>query len=214
MSGRKNYILRVSLVLASAVFAMLAFWVVMDMTPPIDAPLSDLVSGLVDDRLTPIVIFITDIGDVQVLVPLTLGILFAFWMAKTPSVGLLVAGHLASSALICNLILKNIFARPRPSVVHMVAEHSHSFPSGHSFVGMAFYSLLIYIIIVRIKHPIKWLPCTALGLLILCIGLSRIYLGVHYPSDVLAGLCGGFVWTVATVHMQIVSDILKPQRSW
>ena len=85
-------------------------------------------------------------------------------------------------------MLKHIVQRPRPTEHRIIDESGYSFPSGHSMVSAAFYWFLIYLIYKNIKN--KYLKCsliTVLSLLIIMIGTSRIYLGVHYTSDVLAG---------------------------
>lgn len=91
---------------------------------------------------------------------------------------------------ILNTILKNIFERPRPEFYRLIQETGFSFPSGHSMVSMAFYGYFIYIIYKKMDNfYLKWVICSILSLLIILIGISRIYLGVHYASDVLAGFC-------------------------
>ena len=85
-------------------------------------------------------------------------------------------------------------------------KHGYSFPSGHSMASMAFYGLIIYFVIRFVKNrALKIFLSIMLSLLIILIGMSRIYLGVHYPSDVFAG----FVFTVAYLIFYI-TIILKP----
>ena len=87
-----------------------------------------------------------------------------------------------------NQILKHIIRRPRPNILRLVKERGFSFPSGHSMVSIALYGILIYIVNKNIKNkPLKISLIVLLSLLILFVGLSRIYVGVHYPSDVLSG---------------------------
>lgn len=94
-----------------------------------------------------------------------------------------------------NLLLKNLFDRPRPHFLPLVHESSYSFPSGHSMNSFIFYMAVSYFIFrnTRNKKLGLWLSCIA-GLLVLAIGFSRVYLGVHYPSDVLAGFAAGLLW--------------------
>ena len=89
---------------------------------------------------------------------------------------------------ILNQLFKFIFERPRPTEYRIITETGYSFPSGHSMVSMAFYGFIIYLIYKKVNNKyIKWLVISILSLLIVSIGISRIYLGVHYTSDVLAG---------------------------
>lgn len=82
----------------------------------------------------------------------------------------------------------------------------YSFPSGHSMVSMAFYGFLIYLIYNNIKNKyIKWILICSLSILIILIGISRIYLGVHYTSDVLAGFLLSISYLV--IYTRIVKEV-------
>lgn len=82
----------------------------------------------------------------------------------------------------------------------------YSFPSGHSMVSMAFYGFLIYLIYNNIKNKyIKWILISSLSILIILIGISRIYLGVHYTSDVLAGFLLSISYLV--IYTRIVKEV-------
>jgi len=88
--------------------------------------------------------------------------------------------------VLLNYLLKMIFMRDRPIELMIISESGYSFPSGHAMLSMGFYGFIIYIIRkFNVKYKNLW--SGLLGALIILIGLSRIYLGVHYPSDVLAG---------------------------
>ena len=104
-------------------------------------------------------------------------------------------------------MLKNILQRPRPTEYRIIEETGYSFPSGHSMVSMAFYGYLIYLIYKYVKNKyVKWISITLLGILICLIGISRIYLGVHYTSDVL----GGFLISISylIIYINIVNKVL------
>ncbi len=96
-------------------------------------------------------------------------------------------------AFILNIILKRCFARERPNILQLVSEKSYSFPSGHAMVNMALYAILIIYAYKLIENrKIKWTLISIMSILILAIGFTRIYLGVHYAGDILGGWLLGF----------------------
>ena len=106
---------------------------------------------------------------------------------KKKKIGISIPLNLGLSALL-NITLKQILQRPRPIEYRVIDESGYSLPSGHSMVSMAFYGYLIYFIYKHIENKyIKWSLIILLSILIISIGISRIYLGVHYTSDVIAG---------------------------
>ena len=104
-------------------------------------------------------------------------------------------------AVILNQGLKLFFARPRPLLwTRLIAETSYSFPSGHALGALVLYGFWAYVLATRFPQKQK-LIYTISVLLISAIGLSRLYLGVHYPTDILAGYAIGFLWLVVCVVM-------------
>ena len=100
--------------------------------------------------------------------------------------------------IIVSTLLKQFFARPRPDVVpHLAEVYTSSFPSGHSMMSAVVYLTLAALLAPVLKH--FWVRVYVLGLAVLAtvlVGISRVYLGVHYPTDVLAGWGAGLVWAV------------------
>ena len=139
---------------------------------------------LIHDSLTPVVKLITWFGSATCIVPLTV---ILFILIKNRKTGLVIGINLVIVTLL-NQLLKFILQRPRPTDFRIIDESGYSFPSGHSMVSMAFYGFLIYLIYKNVKNKyLKVVLISLLSLLIVMIGISRIYLGVHYTSDVLAG---------------------------
>ncbi|MCP3772039.1 phosphatase PAP2 family protein [Paenibacillus sp. MZ04-78.2] len=105
-----------------------------------------------------------------------------------------------------NQLLKHIFERQRPMFHRIVEETGYSFPSGHSMASIVFYGMLAMLLLMFVKSPVlKLLIAVMAGCLVIMIGVSRIYLGVHYPSDVAAGFAAGAAWlTVCRVGLQAV----------
>lgn len=99
------------------------------------------------------------------------------------------------SSFILNTILKYIFARQRPSVLRLINETSYSFPSGHSMINASLYTIIILLLLKNAdKKGKRIIASISLVILFIIIGLSRIYLGVHYFGDVIAGwILGVFV---------------------
>lgn len=155
---------------------------------------------LISDLITPIAKLITNLGGAITLLSITIILLLGL---KNKKIGLLVALNLMISTGL-NLLLKNIVQRPRPNEFRLIDETGYSFPSGHSMVSMAFYGFLIYLIYKFVKSKrLKWVLIIILSALIITIGISRIYLGVHYTSDVLAG------FTISVSYLVIYTSIVK-----
>lgn len=144
---------------------------------------------LIHDSITPIVKGITWFGSAACLILLTF---ILFISLKNKKQGTLLGINLVIVTIL-NQVLKFILQRPRPNEFRIINETGYSFPSGHSMISMAFYGYLIYLIYKYTKNKyLKWILVSMLSLLILMIGVSRIYLGVHYTSDV----CAGFIISI------------------
>ena len=151
---------------------------------------------LINDSLTPIIKIITWFGSATCLLPLTLSLLIAIKDKKT---GLQIGANLIIITIL-NQMLKFILQRPRPIEFKIINETGYSFPSGHSMISMAFYGYIIYLIYNNIKNKyLKTALISILSLLIVMIGISRIYLGVHYTSDV----CAGFLVSISYLIIYI-----------
>jgi membrane-associated phospholipid phosphatase len=107
---------------------------------------------------------------------------------------------IAVGSISLNLLLKYYFNRQRPDIPHLVEAQGLSFPSGHSMEAASFYGLLIYIVWQRVHNPVlRNIIVAFLVLMILSIGSSRVYLHVHFATDVLAGLSAGALWVILGV---------------
>ena len=157
----------------------------------------NIVINLKSDFMTNVMKGITFLGSVKFIIIINV-LLFIYSMVKKKYNLLLITISSITSPIVNN-ILKVIFKRPRPIIINMIEEGSYSFPSGHSMISILFYGSIIYLLN---KYKIKHckLISIILSMLILLIGISRIYLGVHYPSDVLGGyLTAGLCLTIITL---------------
>ena len=103
---------------------------------------------------------------------------------------------------VINQTIKHIVRRPRPNVLRLVEESGYSFPSGHSMISVAFYGLVIYLVYKNVNNKyLKWTLITLLSLLILTIGFSRIYVGVHYFTDVVGGFFLALAYLIVYIYI-------------
>ena len=141
------------------------------------------------------------------LTPIMLIIVAAFAPGRMP--GRFAAANLVGIVAL-NFALKEIVQRPRPEGFRLIAETGYSFPSGHSMVAVAFYGFMIWLIIRYEEDRLqRWIWSLALFFVVIMIGVSRVYLGVHYFSDVVAGYCVAAVWLV--IFTRIIVPAFQPE---
>ena len=152
---------------------------------------------IISNRLTAIVNFITNLGGVIYFIIIAIASLI---LIKNKKIGFGMSLSIGLSALI-NKIVKHLVQRPRPDEsFRLIEETGYSFPSGHSATSMAFYGFMIYLIDKNIKNKALKISLIAiLSLLIILIGLSRVYLGVHYITDVLGGFLVGLMFLIVYI---------------
>lgn len=161
---------------------------------------------LINNTTTPIMKVITWFGSATCLIVITIVLLL---LLKNKKVVISIFSNLVI-VTIFNQILKFILQRPRPDEYRIIDESGYSFPSGHSMISMSFYGLLIYLIYKYINNKfIKIIAISILFLLILLIGISRVYLGVHYTSDVLAGFLIAISYLIVFISMFNKTKIFK-----
>ncbi len=161
----------------------------------------DYLSKHVDKENNSIMLFFTFLGTHKFLIPANLVLIAYFLFIKKHKWYSIKVPAIALSSLGLMFGLKFLFDRPRPLMPLLFDAKGLSFPSGHALMSVTFYGLLIYITFKTIKNrPLRWTLIIMLLLLVLIIGFSRVYLRVHYASDVIAGYCVGFLWLVICVH--------------
>ena len=152
--------------------------------------------NIMNDTLSSILKVVTHLGGVAFIV--LLGVLcFMFckknrWFITFDLVG----------CTVINQTIKHIVRRPRPNVLRLVEESGYSFPSGHSMISVAFYGLVIYFVYKNINNKyLKWALISLLSLLILTICFSRIYVGVHYFTDVVGGFFLALAYLIVYIYI-------------
>jgi undecaprenyl-diphosphatase len=144
--------------------------------------------------------FFTFLGTPPFMIPANILLVSYFAFIKKHKWYSIKIPVISISSLVLMLGLKQVFNRPRPLIPLVHAAQGLSFPSGHALTSMTFYGLLIYIVWERVKNRyLKWSLIVALIILIHLIGFSRIYLRVHYASDVMAGFALGLIWLVISL---------------
>lgn len=167
---------------------------------PLDMLIFDKIKPSVSTVNNKIMLFITFLGKHQFLIPANLILIFYFLLVKRQNWFSIRVITIAISSLVLMLLLKQLFQRKRPLSPLLKAARGLSFPSGHAIMAVTFYGLLIYIL----QHSISidwlsWFLTILVIMLILLIGFSRVYLRVHYASDVAAGFIIGLLWLLISL---------------
>lgn len=169
-----------------------------------------LLNQFASPSLTSFMRAVTYLGSVAFLTGAGACVVLAFLLARWKREAIALPVTMAGAALL-NFVLKLSFGRERPEpFFDTPLPESYSFPSGHALLSFCFYGVITAVITARVKG--RWrcaLVWIGASLLVALIGLSRIYLGVHYPSDVLAGYAAAFVWVSAIA----LGDKLLQQRA-
>ena len=185
--------------LGLAVFALIADEVHEGATTAFDSTILLWINARGNPALDWFFIHFTDLGGVSFLAILTV-IITAFLVYKKSYYRALLMLSAVGGAALLNLILKSIFERSRPDLwTHLVTEDNFSFPSGHAMGSAAFACAIIALL-----WGSKWQPLAiGLGIVyVFLIGFSRLYLGVHFPTDILAG------WALAVAWVSVVTGLV------
>lgn len=191
-----------SLLLFSTVIALLVFAIRKPIRKhkPVDLAIFEKIKPTVTPLTNKIMLLITFLGTHQFLIPANLLLIFYFLFVKRETWFSIRVITISISSLLLMLLLKQLFRRKRPLSPLLKAAKGLSFPSGHAIMSVTFYGLLIYILQHIISNEgLKLLVIMLLVFLIIGIGYSRIYLRVHYASDVAAGFIIGLLWLIISL---------------
>lgn len=147
-----------------------------------------------------IMFIFTEMGSVWFLTTLSILVLAVLGFRMKDKWGILFFIIAVGGGSLLTLLLKHLYLRERPSINEEIDAIGYSFPSGHSMGSLIFYGFIIYLVIrTHQRSWIKGLTAVVLSILIMMIGISRIYLGAHFPSDVLAGYIAGSIWLILSL---------------
>ncbi len=204
-----------TVIIAGLVAAALAIWgfaeiaeeVLEQETQALDTSILLAVKQIHTPLLNKIVIGITTLGDPFILMILSLLFgAFLFWKQKwADSLTLVIT---AVGALGLNFLLKDLFARERPALWERIIDVSYqSFPSGHAMISLVIYGFIGYWLMRRFQGWRNTI-ITITFLLVIAIGFTRLYLGVHWPTDIVAGYAAGLVWlSTCIISLEIAEKI-------
>lgn len=157
---------------------------------------------------------LTDLGDFYaylfgtILVAIFLFIKFKHWEFSLQLLAIVVLSSLS------NFALKRFIGRPRPEIEHLVVVETMSYPSGHTLCATAFYGFLAYLVFqIKMSKWLRWLLFLFFVVLIFLIGLSRIYLGVHFPSDVAGGFIAGLIWLAFCIALFNIISLYRRKKA-
>ncbi|WP_175991345.1 phosphatase PAP2 family protein [Bacillus sp. Marseille-Q1617] len=163
----------------------------------------NVVHGFISPKLTTLMTSITFMGGVKWLSISTIGLVIVLVFMKKYPLALFLTLTVSLGAGF-NWLLKWIFKRDRPDIEALIEQGGYSFPSGHSMGSFIFYGAVAFMLYRALDRAVfKWLSVLALSVLILFIGISRVYLGVHYPSDIVGGFSAGGGWLTLCIAVYI-----------
>ena len=172
----------------------------------VDEKILQSVNVLASPTLDTVMIILTQFGGVIGVTVLTIGIAALLWSRGMRRMATLLTIGVGGAVLL-NLLLKTVFQRDRPQLwERIVTENSYSFPSGHA---MASGALALSIMVICWPTRWRWLGVIAGLLYMLVIGVTRLYLGVHYPSDVIAGWTVSAAWVATMVYVLTYHTTLR-----
>lgn len=153
------------------------------------------------EEITLFMKFITVLGSKAVLVPAAVIAIYILYKRKNQQTEAFMIFAVLLGGWLLNEGLKQVFHRPRPAVARLVEASGYGFPSGHAMVSTAFYGFLAYLVWHNFpRSRLRYFVVFGTVVLVALIGVSRVYLGVHYPGDVIAGFAGGGLWLAGCIY--------------
>lgn len=159
-----------------------------------------IIKSLSSEMVTALMKFASDLGSTLFLALVGAGMMVYLGMVRKHFWDTMLVPLALFGGAVLNTVLKYLFQRQRPTLPHLVEVTGFSFPSGHAMLSFIFYGMVAYLICLNSYNRVfKKFTVLLMVLIILAVGISRVYLGVHYPSDVLAGFAAGSFWLIACI---------------
>lgn len=150
--------------------------------------------------LDVLMIATTEMGSVWFVTAFSIAVVGLLWFKERDKWGILFFLIAVGGGGLLTLLLKNLYERERPSINPEIDAIGFSFPSGHSMGSVIFYGFVMYLVLRSGRSELfKGLAISLMGVLVVLIGISRVYLGAHFPSDVLAGFIAGAIWLILSI---------------
>lgn len=183
-------------------FTLIAIFLVTDKIHVLDNFVYGLISKCISPNITKFFKLITKLANPITTIIVVLIVCYMLGIKEKDKRGVIEFCLCIGIIAILNFALKNIFTRTRPELINMITETGYSFPSGHSALSMAVYGYIIYLVNTRCSNKtLKIVSSIFLGIAIILVGTSRIYLGVHYASDVLAAFMLSLSYVIIYTHI-------------
>ncbi|WP_251025819.1 phosphatase PAP2 family protein [Bacillus sp. ISL-47] len=165
-----------------------------------DRYLSSFFTGIFTEGSYPYFEFMDSLGNKVGVGIVTLFFIVWLWVKHRDYAAMAALVFAVAIGNEANKWLKDAIGRPRPDEEHLVNVASLSFPSGHAMIGMILYTFIGFIIIKELKSAkAKWITGIMAGIWIFLMGISRVIMKVHYPSDIAAGFAAGFIWVFLSI---------------
>lgn len=186
--------------LATGTFGVIALLVAYNLTASFDSWMISVIQSAESPGMTSVAKLLSLAGSSKIVIPLSLAIMVALFLLFRHRMELLLFLWVGITSNLLNDILKEAFKRERPNIHRIIEETGFSFPSGHSMAAFTVYGVLTFLLWRHISSRTgRTLLVAVCFLITAAIGWSRIYLGVHYPSDVIGGYAASCAWLMLSI---------------
>lgn len=179
-----------------------------------DQKVFDWIRPMVSSMNTKIMLVITFLGSQNFLLPANILLILYYLFIKEKRKAAFQILTISLTSVAAMFAIKFILQRERPLTPLIAKVHGYSFPSGHTFTSVTFYGILAYIAYRNIKNKaLRLITIIFLALFVVLVGFSRVYLGLHYATDVIAGLCLGMMWLLLAKWFLVKTEKTKLQEN-